>query len=138
MLASLRDALRHAPDPDDALRWLDRLIAAGLDVKGLSDTAQQVVRLACAQAPYVAMLAARDLRRLERVLADPFLRREKPRARMARELGAALAGVSDEPQLLARLRHWGAQEMIRLGARECGLGQAAEVWRELAHLADVA
>jgi glutamate-ammonia-ligase adenylyltransferase len=84
-LDQLRDALRLAPDPEDARRRLELLVERGLDA-------------------------------------------------------AALAEVppGDEPRFLSALRRWRAQEIIRLGARECGLGQPEEVGRELAALADAA
>jgi glutamate-ammonia-ligase adenylyltransferase len=126
-----------APDPDEARRWRDRLTELGLDESSLTADESEVVWLACAQAPYLAMLAARDPARLRAAAADPFLRREKPRARMAAELADALAGVETAAELGRRLRGHRAREYIRLGARECGLGAPDEVGRELAALADV-
>src|SRR5262245_45751667 len=78
-----------------------------------------------------------DPARLVAAARDPFLRREKPRERMAAELAEELAGVADADTLMRRLRAYRARDYIRLGARECGLGDPAEVGRELAALADV-
>jgi glutamate-ammonia-ligase adenylyltransferase len=126
-----------APDPDEAVRWRDRLAEVGLGAPHLGPEEAEVAWLATAFAPYLAMLAVRDPGRLRAAAADPYLRREKPKARMAEELGAALAGVGDAAELARRLRDYRAREYIRLGAREHGLGSPEEVGRELAHLADV-
>jgi [glutamine synthetase] adenylyltransferase / [glutamine synthetase]-adenylyl-L-tyrosine phosphorylase len=126
-----------APDPADARRWRDRLAEAGLTEGTLAPDEAEVALLCCTQAPYLAMLALRDPGRLRAAAADPYLRREKPRARQAEELAAALAGTADAADLSRRLRAYRAREYIRLGARECGLGNAEEVGRELAGLADV-
>ncbi len=131
------DRLRLAPDPDDARQRFDRLAAAGLLVDALVGDAAEVVWIACAQAPYLAMLAACAPDRLLTAAADPFLRRQKPKPHLAKELAVKLAGVTDDADFLARLRAFRAVEYIRLGARECGLGDPAEVGRELSHLADV-
>jgi glutamate-ammonia-ligase adenylyltransferase len=127
-----------APDPEDARRWRDRLAAVGLDESSLDADAVEVLWLAAAHAPYLALLAVRDAGRLVAAAHDPYLRRPKPKARMAAELREALDGVADADDLARRLRAWRAREYIRLGARECGLGRADEVGRELSHLADVA
>src|SRR5258706_16040759 len=142
-LDHLRDALRRAPDPDDARRRLELLVERGLDAAALAaagDNAQAVLRIACAHAPYLCMLAAREPERLLRAAADPHLRRRKPRSVFAAQLGERLAGVApgDEARFMAELRKWRAQEIIRLGARELGLGQPEEGGRELAALARVA
>jgi glutamate-ammonia-ligase adenylyltransferase len=142
-LDHLRDALRLAPDPEDARRRLELLVERGLDAAALAaggENAAAVLRIACAQAPYRTMLAARDPGRLLRAAADPHLRRRKPSGVFRAELAEALAGVppGDDAAFMAALRRWRGQEIIRLGARECGLGQPEEVGRELAALADVA
>ena len=127
-----------APDPEDAARRFDR-IAAAADEAGLHLPLEDpdlavILRLACQKAPYLATLLARDPARLGRVARDPYLRRQKPAWVMAREL-AGRTGVGDD--LAAALRRYRADEMVRLGARELGLGSPTEVGAELAHLADV-
>ena len=133
-----------APDPDDALRRLERITTAwreaGLDLDATArGDAMVILRLACQRAPYLATLLARDPSRLGRVAADPYLRREKPPSMMAGQLAGRLASVpgDDDRELAARLRRYRADEMVRLGARELGLGSPIEVGAELAHLADV-
>ena len=127
-----------APDPEDAARRFDR-IAAAADEAGLHLPLEDpdlavILRLACQKAPYLATLLARDPARLGRVARDPYLRRQKPAWVMAREL-AGRTGVGDD--LSVALRRYRADEMVRLGARELGLGSPTEVGAELAHLADV-
>jgi [glutamine synthetase] adenylyltransferase / [glutamine synthetase]-adenylyl-L-tyrosine phosphorylase len=130
--------LRLAPDPEAAARRLEHLAAAGLrDADLESEDAREVVKIAVGPAPYLAALAARDPSRLLAAAKDPYLRREKPLSRLRVELGERLAGAT-QADFLARLRAFRAQEFIRLGARECGLGHPTEVARELAHLAEAA
>ena len=162
-LAAVRAAVADgAPDPADALRRLERIDGAA----AATDDALTILRLTCQRAPYLATLLARDPARLARVAADPYLRREKPLSVMKRELGGILgdrapgerelggapgqaspgeraadaAGATldpeDDPGLAAHLRRFRADELVRLGARELGLGSPIEVGAELAHLAD--
>ncbi|HWM87285.1 MAG TPA: hypothetical protein VNO33_15645, partial [Kofleriaceae bacterium] len=141
-----------APDPHDALRRLDRIAAAWREAgaettrgpsgalpfeSAAAGDALLILRLACQRAPYLATLLARDPQRLVRVARDPYLRRQKPAPVLARELAERLAGTDDDDELAARLRRFRADEMVRLGAREVGLGSQAEVGAELAHLAEV-
>jgi glutamate-ammonia-ligase adenylyltransferase len=140
-LEQIRRDLRGAADPDDASRRLDRLEAAGLGNPALSvagEDARYLARIACADAPYLGSLATRDVARLLRAATDPYLRREKPAPVLRAELFTHLQGVTHHDELSARLRAFRAQEYLRLGARELGLGDRQEVGRELAHLADAA
>src|SRR5262245_53696954 len=109
---------RLAPDPDDAVRWRDRLAAVGLSEGDLGPEGSEVLRLAAAHAPYLAMLALRDPAHFLAAAADPHLRRPKPRERLAAELAAELAGCSTGRELARRLRGFRDREYIRLGARE--------------------
>src|SRR5205814_865015 len=110
---ALRARLAAAPDPDDALRRAERLVPIA-DEPDVLD----VARIACATAPYLAALAARDSERLAAAARDPTLRREKPRALIAAETASAAAGATDGKDLARRLRAHRARELIRLGARE--------------------
>ncbi|MBI4508985.1 MAG: bifunctional [glutamate--ammonia ligase]-adenylyl-L-tyrosine phosphorylase/[glutamate--ammonia-ligase] adenylyltransferase [Deltaproteobacteria bacterium] len=129
-----------APDEQDARRRFERLVSAGIGGSEIhldeGSNLAEVVRVACAHAPYLATLAARDVRRLVLAAEDPYLRHEKPRVVMESELCRALEGVHDGRELALRLRAYRAREYIRLGARELGLGDRAEVGRELSYLAD--
>jgi [glutamine synthetase] adenylyltransferase / [glutamine synthetase]-adenylyl-L-tyrosine phosphorylase len=127
-----------APDPEDARRRWNLLIERGLLPDEITGDLAEVTWIACAMAPYLAVLAARDPARLRAAAADPYLRREKPKEVMAEELAAELAGVTTEAELLAALRRHRAREFIRLGAKEYGLSTREEVGRELAALADCA
>jgi [glutamine synthetase] adenylyltransferase / [glutamine synthetase]-adenylyl-L-tyrosine phosphorylase len=132
----------EAPDPADAGRRFDRFrLAAELadvPLDELSDDARIVLTLACQKAPYLVALLCRDPERLWRA-AERYLRREKPAEVMADELKAHLEHVDedDHAALAAALRRYRADEMVRLGARELGLGTGAEVGRELSRLAEV-
>lgn len=135
----------RAADPGEALVRLDRIAesaaAADLDLDRASDDALEVLALACHGAPYAAQLIARDPTRLLAAAADPYLRREKPARVIAAEVNQAMAappGHITEEALFCRLREVRAREIIRLAARQLGLGTGAEVARELSHLADAA
>lgn len=136
---------RGAPDEADARRRAERIVAAaaevGMDLAQLQPevarASERILALACRDAPYLATLLARDPHRLIRVATDPYLRREKPRAVLARELASATARVTTADELHAALRGVRADELVRLGARELELGLDFEVGRELARLADL-
>ena len=134
------DLARGAPDEGDALRRADRLFEAaaqmGLDLDRLDDAARQVATLACRAAPYLATLLTRDPHRLVRVAADPYLRREKPRAALVEQVAQVVVGAATNDALRAALRRVRADELVRLGFREIELGLDTEVGRELARLAD--
>ena len=134
------DLARGAPDEGDALRRAERLFEAaaqmGLDLDRLDDAARQVATLACRAAPYLATLLTRDPHRLVRVAADPYLRREKPRAALVEQVAQVVVGAATNDALRAALRRVRADELVRLGFREIELGLDTEVGRELARLAD--
>ena len=129
-----------APDPDDAMRRAERLFEAaaqsGIDLRELDTAGEQVARLACQAAPYLATLLTRDPTRLARVSRDPCLRREKPREVLFGEVAIATSGIVHVGDLHAALRRVRAVELVRLGVRELELGLDTEVGRELARLAD--
>jgi glutamate-ammonia-ligase adenylyltransferase len=130
-----------APDPDDALRRLERIEqateSAGIQLD-LTDTALDIVALCCQRAPYLATLLARDPERLARVEGDHYLRREKPASVMATELASTIVRLgATVDELDTALRMYRADEMVRLGVRELEMGNAGEVGHELAYLAEV-
>ncbi len=85
---------------------------------------------------YLADLLLSDPGQLAALLADPWLRRRKPRQWLAAEARAACAGAQELRPLQASLRRFARREMLRLGAREIGWGTTTEVAAELAALAD--
>ena len=134
----VRQVAEGAPDPADAARRAERWLEAvgGGAPPALTPAAVEILALACRRAPYLATLVTRDPGRLARVAADPYLRREKPRAVIAAEIDAAVAAATDAAGLARALRRVRADELVRLGARELAMGLDTEVGRELAHLAD--
>lgn len=138
------DVSGGAPDPRDAALRCERIVAAaeraGIDLHAATGDAHTVLALCCQRAPYLATLLTRDPTRLLRVARSPFLWREKPAEVMAQELADHLSGcaIGDTEGLRRHLRQYRADEMVRLGVRELGLGNPSEVGRELAHLAGVA
>ena len=126
-LERLREAAVKLPEDSAGVALLAALLASGT---------------------YLPDLLLADAERLPHLLADPWLRREKPRDLFAREVEAACLGVRSLVELQRALRRYARGEMLRLGAREIGVGIGApslaspehgltlEVARELSALAD--
>jgi len=133
----------QAPDPEDAVRRLERIEEsaerAGIDLSAAPEAARTVLAICCQRAPYLADLLTRDPHRVARVAGDAYLHREKPASILAEELASHLLGcpTDDSADFDARLRRFRGDEMVRLGVRELELGTGSEVGRELGHLADV-
>ena len=131
--------LDGAPDADDAGRRFDRIAEAGAWENELSDDEIQVLSIACGRAPYLATLLARDPTRLQRVAADPHLRREKPRPESAANLADAIT-ISQDMNAALRRMGYESHEMTTHGFRsmastllnELGWNRDA-IERQLAH-----
>ncbi|HSS40630.1 MAG TPA: hypothetical protein VLT58_17825, partial [Polyangia bacterium] len=91
----------------------------------------------CASGEFLPDLLMADVSGFAALVADPFLRREKPAELIAREVRAAVEPASDFADLQRRLRRVRRSEVLRLGARELGWGTTEEVARELSAFADV-
>jgi len=132
-------------------RLHDRLHDGSIDsaVKLPEDSAGVALLAAMlASGTYLPDLLLADPGRLPRLLADPWLHREKPRDLFAREVEAACMGARSQADLQRALRRYAGGEMLRLGAREIGAGIGVpwlaspehgltlEVARELSALAD--
>ena len=126
---------------------LERLREA--QVKLPEDSASTALLAAMlASGTYLPDLLLADPDRLPRLLADPWLHHEKPRDLLSREVEAACTGARSLAELQRALRRYACGEMLRLGAREIGVGVGApslalpehgltlEVARELSFLAD--
>ena len=68
------------------------------------------------------VLAAEAPATWQRLVADPWLRQPKPAALFWAEASAAVEGAADFADFKRRLRRYRRHEMLRLGAREIGLG----------------
>ncbi len=135
MVSARQAIVADAPDPAAAQRLLARIVD-DVEAPAATEDHQTVLHACCAIAPYLATLLARDSGRLDRVALDPYLKREKPAEVVAEELGQRIGPDADEDQLLAALRNYRADELVRLGVREITLGNPSEAWRELSNLAD--
>ncbi len=138
LAARLRAAALAGPDPDGAPVRIDRFLAAceehgGVEACVPTDQAERLLTLITAQSAYLTQPLVRNPPALARLSGDPYLAREKSRATMSDELHRQLS----QPRVGLEhvLRHFRNAEYLRLGARELGFGTAAEVGRELAHLA---
>ncbi len=122
---------------------LEHLREASVEIPE-DDAHAAVLAAILASGNYLPDLIRADPGRLPRLLADPWLYREKPRERFAREVDAACADARTLPGLQRALRRHAQGEMLRLGAREIGAGAqplpesglTLEVARELSGLAD--
>jgi glutamate-ammonia-ligase adenylyltransferase len=136
-MAELRRAALVGPDPSGAPTRVERFLAATDDAGGMracvpTALAAELVSLLTAQSDWLSTAIIRDPRAVSRLAADPYLRREKSEATMRRELAMLLEESDDLARTLRRYRNG---EYLRLGARELGMGTAAEVGRELSGLA---
>jgi glutamate-ammonia-ligase adenylyltransferase len=127
------------PDPEGAGPFFERFREAGGRVPDEQDGGGEGQRLLAAllsNGSYLADLLLVDPGQFDRLLADPWLRRRKPRERMIDELAQACDKVQGLPALQRALRRFARREMLRLGAREIGWGTTLEVAAELSALAD--
>ncbi|HVV15955.1 MAG TPA: hypothetical protein VHH90_02030 [Polyangia bacterium] len=91
----------------------------------------------CASGEFLPDLLMADVAGFAALVADPYLRREKPVELISREVRAAVEPASDFADLQRRLRRVRRSEVLRLGARELGWGTTEEVAHELSAFADV-
>jgi [glutamine synthetase] adenylyltransferase / [glutamine synthetase]-adenylyl-L-tyrosine phosphorylase len=146
-VTTLAERIASGPDAEAAGLRLEHLHEAGLALPADGDGAELLAAL-LASGSYLPGLLLADTGRLPRLLGDPWLHREKPRALVFREVAAACQAVRSLADLQRALRRHTQVEMLRLGARELGAGiraqvpvlpehgLTAEVAHELAALAD--
>jgi glutamine synthetase adenylyltransferase len=122
---TLDQRLAALPDVEAARMRLARLRET--KVKLPEDSAGQTLLAAVlASGTYLPDLILADPERLPRLLADPWLHREKPRELFLGEVETACAGVRSLAEFQRALRRYARGEMLRLGAREIGAGIGAE------------
>ena len=146
-MTTLDKTIAAGPDGDAALLRLEHLREAGADLPVDGDGARTLAAL-LASGPYLPGLLLLEPARLGRLLADPWLHREKPRALVFHEVESACQSVRSFADLQRALRRHAQVEFLRLGAREIGAGidehrtrvpehgLTLEVAHELAALAD--
>jgi glutamate-ammonia-ligase adenylyltransferase len=144
---SLEESIAAGPEAETARLRLEHLCESG--VKPPVDGDEAVLLAAMlSSGTYLSGLLLADPQRLPRLLADPWLHREKPRELVFREVEGACRSMRSFADLQQALRRHTQAEMLRLGAREIGAGIGAhaltapeygltlEVAHELAALAD--
>jgi glutamate-ammonia-ligase adenylyltransferase len=144
---SLETCIAAGPDAETARLRLEHLCEAGAEIPAAGAPAELLAAV-LASGTYLPDLLLADPGRLPRLLADPWLSREKPRELVFREVEHACRSVRSFADLQQALRRHAQVEMLRLGAREIGAGIGAhavtapehgltlEVAHELAALAD--
>lgn len=85
---------------------------------------------------FLSDLVLSDVSRFEALRADPYLRRPKPDAVIARDVASGCQGARTFAELARGLRQVRRREVLRMGARELGWGSTEEVARELSAFAD--
>jgi [glutamine synthetase] adenylyltransferase / [glutamine synthetase]-adenylyl-L-tyrosine phosphorylase len=131
----MEDLIAAGGDPEGAGPALERFREAGGRVPD-SEDGRRLLAAMLSSGSYLRDLLLPDPGQLDRLIADPWLRKRKPRERLVRELDLAAAGVGDLTGLQRTLRRFARSEMLRLGAREIGWGTTLEVAAELSALAD--
>ncbi|MBN2576191.1 MAG: hypothetical protein JXP73_16645 [Deltaproteobacteria bacterium] len=146
-MTTLEERLASGPDAEAARLRMEHLHEAGAELPVDGDGAALLAAV-LASGTYLPGLLLADPDRLPRLLADPWLHREKPRDLVFREVEAACHEALSLGDLQRALRRHTQVEMLRLGAREIGAGIRApapappehgltsEVAHELAALAD--
>ena len=146
-MSTLEQSIAAGPDADAARLRLEHLREAGAEIPVDGGGAAMLAAMLLS-GTYLTDLLRQDPGRLSRLLADPWLHREKPHDLVAHEVGGACQSVRSFADLQQALRRHAQVEMLRLGAREIGTGVdghaltvpehglTLEVARELAALAD--
>jgi glutamate-ammonia-ligase adenylyltransferase len=122
-------------DPESEARR-DRFVERG-GVIPADPQARALLEAICASGEFLPDLLMADVSAFGALVADPFLRREKPAEVIAREVRAAAEPAADFADLQRRLRRVRRAEVLRMGVRELGWGTTEQVARELSAFADV-
>ncbi len=131
----LERLIASGPDPEGGGPRLERFVEMGGRVPADSE-GQALLAAVLSSGSFLSGILLSDAERLPTLLADPYLRRLKPREVVVRQIAAAARGAASFGDLQQRLRIERQREMLRLGARELGLGTTLEVASELSGLAD--
>jgi glutamate-ammonia-ligase adenylyltransferase len=131
----MSELVAAGPDPEGAGPYLERFREGGGAVPD-SEEGRRLLAAILSNGSYLADLLLSDPGQLPALVADPWLRKRKPRQWVLAELRSACTAARDLPALQAGLRRFARREMLRLGAREIGWGSTVEVAAELAALAD--
>ncbi len=122
-------------DPESEARR-DRFVERGGAIP-TDPQARALLDAICASGEFLPDLLMADVSAFAALVADPFLRREKPADVVAREVRAAAEPATDFADLQRRLRRVRRAEVLRMGVRELGWGTTEQVARELSAFADV-
>lgn len=134
---ALSRLIREGPDPEVAVR---RLVRFG-EIGGALPTEpreQALLASLLASGTFLPELLFSDISGWARLTRDPYLEHAKPADVVFSEAETATAAATDFADFKRRLRIYRRGEMLRLGARELGLGTTEEVSGELSALADAA
>jgi glutamate-ammonia-ligase adenylyltransferase len=121
---SLDQRIAAGPDADGARVRLERLRETGVPLPSDGD-GMSLLAAILASGTFLPDLILGRPERLAGLLRDPWKQQAKPRAVFVRELEVACANVHSFAELQRALRDYAHGEMLRLGARELGVGLAA-------------
>ena len=142
------EAIAAGPDAEAAQLRLERLRETGVALPS-DDPGATLLAAVLSSGDFLSDILLANPERWPALLADPWLVRCKPRELFAQELRTACAAVRSFAELQRALRRYARGEMLRLGAREIGVGLGPsaftlpehgltlDVARELSALADV-
>ena len=129
----------NSPDPDSALSFMERFIAAakelGVDIGTVTDNLPLFTKL-FGSSEFLSSILIRRPHNAVELISSPYLKREKPLDVMRLELEGMMAGISNYDGLLSVLRLYKQKEMLRVGCRDLlGYGALEEITSELSSLA---
>ena len=132
----------NSPDPDSALSFMERFIAAakelGVDIGTVTDNLPLFIKL-FGSSEFLSSILIRRPHNAVELISSPYLQREKPLDVMRLELEGMMAGISNYDGLLSVLRLYKQKEMLRVGCRDLlGYGALEEITSELSSLASAA
>lgn len=140
---TLLDKVSGSPDPDMALRNLERFASASGDrvgfLKMLSDSPLAVQALArlLGTSPLLSDTLAKNPEILGWLVTPATLGSEKSRAQMESELRERLSACDAWEEKLNALRRYKRREMLRIGARDlAGMSDLTGTMRDLTFLAE--
>lgn len=132
----------NSPDPDSALNFAERFMAAAkeaaFDIGTVTDNLPLFIKIFGSSEFLSSILIRRPHNGLE-LISSSYLQREKPLDVMKLELEGMMARISSYDGLLSVLRLYKQKEMLRVGCRDLlGYGTLEEIMSELSSLASAA
>lgn len=132
----------NSPNPDSALNFLERFLAAsaeaGIDTGTFKENLSLYIKV-FGSSEFLSSILIRKPSRGLNLITSEYLKKEKPLEIMKSELKGMMEEIHDYNGLLSTLRIYKQEEMLRIGARDLlGYGILEEITAELSSLASAA